>query len=73
MWGFMAGADSLGANVLLKDGAGKTLDAAEVGVSYALGGIGGGDDNARMSWLYEKFTEETLKELQTPGPSAPKK
>ena len=34
-----------------------------VSVAYALGGIAGGQDETRMSWLYEKFAEETLNEL----------
>lgn len=63
MWGFMAGADSITADIVLKDLAGKELDRYEVSVSYALGGLAGGQDDARMGWLYEKFTEETLKEL----------
>ncbi|HXU92057.1 MAG TPA: DUF4410 domain-containing protein [Gallionella sp.] len=63
MWGFMAGADSITADIVLKDLAGQELDRYEVSVSYALGGLGGGQDDARMGWLYEKFTEETLKEL----------
>lgn len=63
MWGFMAGADSITADIVLKDLAGKELDRYEVSVSYALGGVAGGQDDARMGWLYEKFTEETLKEL----------
>lgn len=63
MWGFMAGADSITADIVLKDVAGKELDRYEVSVSYALGGLAGGQDDARMGWLYEKFTEETVKEL----------
>lgn len=63
MWGFMAGADSITADIVLKDLAGKELDRYEVSVSYALGGLAGGQDSARMGWLYEKFTEETLKEF----------
>lgn len=63
MWGFMAGADSVTADIILKDSADKELDRFEVSASYALGGIGGGQDSARMGWLYEKFAEETTKEL----------
>jgi len=63
MWGFMAGADSITADIVLKDLAGQELDRYEVSVSYALGGLGGGQDDSRMGWLYEKFTEETVKEL----------
>lgn len=63
MWGFMAGSDSVTADIVLKDQAGKELDRFEVSASYALGGLAGGQDSARMGWLYEKFAEETLKEL----------
>jgi hypothetical protein len=63
MWGFMAGADSVTADVVLKDPGGKELDRYEVSASYALGGLAGGQDSARMDWLYEKFAEETVKEL----------
>lgn len=63
MWGFMAGADSVTADVVLKDQAGREFDRFEVSASYALGGLGGGQDETRMSWLYEKFAEETVKEM----------
>jgi len=63
MWGFMAGADSVTGDIVLKDPGGKEIDRYEVSVSYAMGGIGGGQDSARMGWLYEKFAEETVKEL----------
>ncbi len=66
MWGFMAGADSVAADIVLKDLAGKELDRFEVSASYALGGFAGGQDSARMGWLYEKFAEETVKELTKP-------
>jgi len=65
-FGFMAGADSIDADVIVRDKAGKELDRFTVSTSYALGGIGGGQDSARMSWLYEKFAEETVKELIKP-------
>ncbi|RDE25272.1 DUF4410 domain-containing protein [Motiliproteus coralliicola] len=64
MLGFMAGSDSITGDVVLKNPNGQELDRFEVSVSYALGGIGGGQDDARMGWLYEKFAEETLKELR---------
>jgi hypothetical protein len=63
MWGFMAGSDSIKADIVLKDSADKELDRYEVSVSYALGGLAGGQDDARMGWLYEKFAQETVKEL----------
>ena len=62
-FGFMAGADSVTGDIVLKDSLGSELDRFEVSVSYALGGLGGGQDEARMGWLYEKFAEETVNEL----------
>jgi len=64
MWGFMAGADSISGDIVTVDDMGAEVDRFQVSVSYALGGIAGGQDSARMSWMYEKFAEETLKELQ---------
>lgn len=66
MWGFMAGSDSIAGDIVLSDPAGEPLDRFEVSVSYALGGLAGGQDDARMGWLYEKFAEETVKELTKP-------
>lgn len=66
MWGVMAGSDSITADVVLKDVGGKEIDIYEVSVSYALGGLAGGQDSTRMGWLYEKFAEETVKELKRP-------
>ena len=63
MWGFMAGSDSIEGDIVLTDASGRELDRFVVSTSYALGGIAGGQDSARMSWLYEKFAEETVKEL----------
>lgn len=63
MWGFMAGSDLIDGDIVLTDASGKELDRFEVSASYALGGLAGGQDSTRMSWLYEKFAEETVKEL----------
>lgn len=63
MWGFMAGADSITGDIILKKTDGGELQRFEVSVSYALGGFAGGQDEARMGWLYEKFAEETVNEL----------
>jgi hypothetical protein len=64
MFGFMAGSDSVTADVIVKNAAGKEIDKFEVAASYALGGLAGGQDSARLSWLYEKFAEETINELK---------
>jgi len=64
MFGFMAGNDNVEGVVTVKDAAGKVLKKAKVSASYALGGIGGGQDDARMSWLYEEFAKHTAAEIQ---------
>ncbi|MGZ8156635.1 MAG: DUF4410 domain-containing protein [Burkholderiales bacterium] len=64
MFGFMAGADSVTADIIIKNPAGQEVDKFEVAASYALGGLAGGQDSARMGWLYEKFAEETVQELK---------
>lgn len=70
MWGFMAGADSIRGDIVLTDASGKELDRFEVSTSYALGGLAGGQDSSRMSWLYEKFAQETVTELTKQQPTA---
>lgn len=64
MFGFMAGDDHVVGDVLLKDGSGNEIKKFEVSASYALGGLAGGQDDSRMSWLYEKFTELTIQEFK---------
>jgi len=34
-----------------------------VTASYALGGFGGGQDEMRMSWLYEAFAKALVSEI----------
>ncbi|MEM9158070.1 MAG: DUF4410 domain-containing protein [Verrucomicrobiota bacterium] len=63
MWGPMAGADGIKGTVTLKNGEGREVDQFEVSVSYALGGIAGGQDSARMDWLYEEFAKKAVGEL----------
>lgn len=64
MFGFMAGNDSITGDVVLRDAAGKEVNKFEVSASYALGGLAGGQDETRMSWLYEKFAELTVENLR---------
>lgn len=64
MWGFMAGADSISGDILIKDQSGKQLDRFHVSASYALGGFAGGQDSARMGWLYEAFAKNAADELR---------
>ena len=63
MFGFMAGNDNVEGVVTITDAMGKVLKKAKVSASYALGGIGGGQDESRMAWLYEEFTKHTVAEL----------
>jgi hypothetical protein len=63
MWGFMAGADRVRGDVILRDPAGKDLNRFSVYADYALGGLAGAQDEARMSWLYEKFAQLTVQNL----------
>ncbi len=63
MFGFMAGSDHITGNVEVVDPNGTALDQFEISASYALGGFAGGQDGARMNWLYEKFAELAAKEL----------
>jgi len=62
MWGFMAGDDHVqGDVVVLKTG--EPVYNYTIIASYALGGFAGGDDTARMEWLYEEFSEILVNEL----------
>lgn len=63
MFGFMAGADIVAGTVTIKDAAQHVIDTYEVTASYALGGLAGGQDSARMDWLYEEFAKRTTKEM----------
>ena len=63
MFGFMAGNDNVEGVVSIKDASGKILKRAKVSASYALGGLAGGQDDARMNWLYEEFAKHTVAEL----------
>jgi hypothetical protein len=63
MFGFLAGNDSIEGVVTIKDAAGNVLKRAKVSASYALGGLAGGQDEARMNWLYESFAKYAVAEL----------
>ena len=62
MWGFMAGNDHVSGTVRLKHPAG-VMHTFDVSASYALGGLGGGQDESRMNWLYEEFAKLTVNEI----------
>ena len=64
MFGFMAGDDHINGHVRVLDPSGRALRSFEVKASYALGGLAGGQDGARMGWLYDKFADMAAEELQ---------
>jgi hypothetical protein len=64
MFGFMAGDDHVTGRVRVVDAAGNTLRSFQVNASYALGGLAGGQDGMRMNWMYDKFAELSVTELQ---------
>jgi hypothetical protein len=62
--GTFAGADSIEGFVRVYDQAGRQVHAYKVNASYALGGYAGGQDSMRMNWLYGKFSELAVAELE---------
>ena len=63
MFGFMAGNDNIEGIVTVKGPGGVVLQQSKVKASYALGGLAGGQDESRMSWLYEEFSKHAAAEL----------
>lgn len=63
MFGFMAGDDHIEGDVVVRATDGNVLQKFSVSASYALGGLAGGQDDARLSWLYETFAEHVTEEL----------
>ncbi len=63
MFGFMAGSDRIVGDVVVSEPTGKELQRFNVSVSYALGGLAGGQNSTRMEWLYENFAKETANTL----------
>ncbi len=68
MFGFMAGNDHIVGDVVVRDPSGRELQRFNVSASYALGGLAGGQDDARMGWLYETFAKHTVEELTGSAP-----
>jgi Domain of unknown function (DUF4410) len=64
MFGFLAGDDHISGKVRLLNKAGQPVRSFEVNASYAFGGVAGGQDGARMNWLYDKFSELAQIELE---------
>lgn len=70
MWGFMAGDDHIHGTVVVRSPEGSELQRFNVTASYALGGVAGGQTDARMGWLYETFAKHVVGELTgTPQPA----
>jgi hypothetical protein len=63
MFGFMAGDDHLNGTATLIRRDGKDMGSFGVKTSWAFGGIAGGQDTARLSWLYEEFAKSLAAEL----------
>jgi len=64
MFGFMAGNDHVQGQVsLVPKTGGYAWLKFQISAAYALGGFGGGQDDARMNWLYEEFAKLTLAEI----------
>jgi len=61
--GIFAGSDSVEGNVLLRGANDAVLARYVVSASYGLGGYAGGQDEARMNWLYEEFAKQTVNAL----------
>jgi hypothetical protein len=64
MFGFMAGNDHVTGHVRVQDPTGRTLRSFEINANYAFGGVAGGQDSVRMSWLYDKFADLAAEELE---------
>lgn len=62
--GILAGEDRIVGTVRVTDASGHPVRSFEVKASYALGGWGGGQDSMRMNWMYEKFADMAMQELE---------
>ena len=59
MWGFMAGDDHVNGDAILsRKGDDSQVHEFQIKTSYALGGFAGGQDAARMQWMYEEFAKK---------------
>ena len=63
MFGFMAGDDHVNGRVRILDERNVAIRSFDVQASYAFGGAAGGD-GMRMNWLYDKFSELAIGELE---------
>ena len=63
MFGFMAGNDHVDGDVVVRAPDGTEMQRFGVSASYALGGLAGGQDSARLDWIYQTFAERMTEEL----------
>lgn len=63
MFGFMAGDDHLNGTATIVRLDGRDMGSFGIKTSWAFGGIAGGQDSARLSWLYEEFAKSLAEEL----------
>jgi hypothetical protein len=64
MLGFLAGDDHVNGVVRVMDADDRPLRSFEVKATYSWGGVGGGQDTVRLTWLYDKFSELAFAELE---------
>ncbi|TGN10462.1 hypothetical protein [Leptospira ilyithenensis] len=64
--GSLAGADSIDLDLTIKDAKGKVIDQHKIEISYALGGLVGGQNTVRSGYFYKKITNLTLQQLGYP-------
>ena len=62
-WGPMAGTDHLNGTATLTRLDDRPVGNFKVGASYGLGGLAGGMDSSRVTWLYEEFAKLLTNEL----------
>jgi hypothetical protein len=66
IFGVLSGVDDLGGTVTLQDKDGAVLARFRIDTDYGLGGLGGGQMDARLGWLAGKFSELTATTIQNP-------
>jgi hypothetical protein len=64
MWGFMAGDDHVnGDGIVARVDDPSSTHEFKIKTSYALGGLGGGQDSMRMDWIYDEFAKKLTEYL----------
>lgn len=61
-FGFLAGEDRIVGDVVVRDANGQEIERVKVKTTYAWGGPAG-TNQARMSWLYDRFAERAAEQL----------